>query len=319
MQESLNYIGRHKIPSLFIISYDTKEAHIVPLDALDEDILFNIDGFANDTHVQPIAHHVLDWKMQSVPFSLYESKFNLLIEELRAGNCYLANLTQPTKVQSNASLFELYAKASAPFKLYYKEQFTLFSPERFVKISGNTIETFPMKGTIDASIPNAKEMILANKKELAEHTMVVDLLRNDLSQVAKNVKVEKFRYVERLNTDRSIILQVSSHISGVLESDWREHLGDMFAKLLPAGSITGTPKKSTIEILEKIEDYKRGFFSGVFGYFDGENLDSAVMIRFIEKDENGELTYKSGGGITCDSDAKSEYEEMKQKVYLAVS
>lgn len=75
-------------------------------------------------------------------------------------------------------------------------------------------------------------------------------------------------------------------------------------------------QKKTVEILKEIEGYERGFYTGVFGIFDGKNLDSAVMIRFIEKDKDGNLFYKSGGGITCDSDCKSEYEEMIDKIYL---
>ena len=172
-----------------------------------------------------------------------------------------------------------------------------------------------MKGTIDAAIPNAKEIILADEKEMAEHIMIVDLLRNDLSIVAKNVKVEQFRYVDEINAGDKKLLQVSSHISGELQENWQEHLGDILKALLPAGSISGTPKKSTVELIEKIEGYERGFFSGVFGVFDGESLDSGVMIRFIEKTEQG-YVYKSGGGITIESNPKAEYKEMCDKIYL---
>ena len=86
-------------------------------------------------------------------------------------------------------------------------------------------------------------------------------------------------------------------------------------ELLPAGSITGTPKKSTVDILKNVENYDRGFYTGIFGIFDGKSLQSFVLIRFIEKIED-ELFYKSGGGITLDSDLKLEYEELINKVYL---
>ena len=85
--------------------------------------------------------------------------------------------------------------------------------------------------------------------------------------------------------------------------------------LTPAGSVTGTPKKSTVDIINNIENYDRGFYTGVFGIFDGKDLRSGVMIRFIEE-ENDALVYKSGGGITLDSNAKSEYEELIDKIYL---
>jgi para-aminobenzoate synthetase component 1 len=172
-----------------------------------------------------------------------------------------------------------------------------------------------MKGTIDASVENAKEKILSDEKEMAEHIMVVDLLRNDLSIVAKNIQVEDFRYIEHLKTGNKELLQVSSKITGQLPDEWRDDFGNIITALLPVGSITGTPKRSTIQIIESIEDYDRGFFTGIFGYFDGKDFDSAVMIRFIEKSDEG-LIYKSGGGITIESDSRSEYQEMLDKIYI---
>jgi para-aminobenzoate synthetase component 1 len=172
-----------------------------------------------------------------------------------------------------------------------------------------------MKGTIEASILNAKDKILANEKEMAEHVMIVDLMRNDLGMVAKNIKVEKFRYIDKIRAGESELLQVSSKITAKLPTNWRDNLGDTLQTLLPAGSITGTPKRSSVEIIDSIEDYDRGFYTGIFGIFDGENLYSAVMIRFIEKEDRA-LYYKSGGGITIDSDAQSEYFELIDKIYL---
>lgn len=172
-----------------------------------------------------------------------------------------------------------------------------------------------MKGTIDSNLTDAKNILLNNKKELAEHTMVVDLLRNDLGKVANNIKVEEFRTFSKIVTKDRELFQTSSIISGDLQNNWQEKIGDILSNILPAGSITGTPKKSTIEILKNIENYDRGFYSGIFGIFDGINLQSFVLIRFIEN-INNELFYKSGGGITSDSIVKEEYEELLNKVYL---
>ena len=172
-----------------------------------------------------------------------------------------------------------------------------------------------MKGTIDTNLDDAKNILLNNKKELAEHTMVVDLLRNDLRKVANNIKVEEFRKFSKISTKDRELFQTSSIISGDLQNNWQEKIGDILSNILPAGSITGTPKKSTIEILKNIENYDRGFYSGIFGIFDGINLQSFVLIRFIEN-INNELFYKSGGGITSDSIVKEEYEELLNKVYL---
>ncbi len=234
------------------------------------------------------------------------------------GNTYLLNLTFPTQIEIKTTLLNIFLSSPAPFKLFYKNQFITFSPERFIKIENNLIQTYPMKGTIDAEIPNAEEQILANEKEKAEHTMVVDLLRNDLSMVAKRVQVNNFRYVETIKAGQKKLLQVSSKITGVLENNWHERIGDILLPLLPAGSISGTPKIKTLEIIKKVENDPRGFFSGVFGYFDGKKLDSAVMIRFIEQ-QNGQFIYKSGGGITIDSNPKLEYEEMLEKIYIPVN
>ncbi len=193
-----------------------------------------------------------------------------------------------------------------------------FSPESFVKIKGKTISSFPMKGTIDATLPNAEDLILNDEKETAEHYTIVDLIRNDLNLVSKNVRVERFRFTQKIDTAKGKILQVSSEICGDVPENWNEHLGDIFSKLLPAGSITGAPKEKTVEIIRNVESHQRGFYTGVAGIFDGENVDSAVLIRFIEK-KGDRYFYKSGGGITASSVAEKEYQEILQKIYIPVS
>ena len=172
-----------------------------------------------------------------------------------------------------------------------------------------------MKGTIDASFPSASETILNDIKEMAEHTMAVDLLRNDLSIVSSKVRVNKFRYVEKINAGSKELLQISSEIQGDLDPSWPNNIGNILDNLLPAGSITGTPKKNTIKILEDIENYDRKYYTGIAGVFDGEKLETFVLIRFIENIQDT-LFYKSGGGITCDSICKNEYEELSDKIYI---
>jgi len=249
-------------------------------------------------------------------FDAYKQKFDAIIEKIRAGETYIVNLTQPTPIECSLSLKEIFHIANARYKLLVRDEFVCFSPESFVEITAdNTIHTFPMKGTIDASIKDAKERILADPKEMAEHIMVVDLLRNDLSMVASNVRVKQLRYVEKIAAGERELLQVSSHISGDLQPSWRAHLGDILKQLIPAGSISGTPKRSTLAIIDEVEGYERGFFTGIFGCFDGSTLKSAVMIRFIEK-HNGRYIYKSGGGITIESDAMREYKELLEKIYI---
>ncbi|MDX9795474.1 MAG: aminodeoxychorismate synthase component I [Arcobacteraceae bacterium] len=309
-QEKLNYYGSLKEPFFFMISYDLTQSVVCPLKKLPPFIKYEINKKVNSSNQNLVL------KKYPMAFKTYQKKFQALQEQIRAGNSYLLNLTAKTRIETALSLDEIYDKAASKFKLQYKDQFVCFSPEQFVQIKNNTIFTFPMKGTIDAKIKNAKQLILNNEKEKAEHIMVVDLLRNDLSIVAKKVRVKKFRYVESLQAGNKTLLQVSSKIEGTLPKNWHEMVGDIIIKLLPAGSITGTPKKKTVEILKGIEKYNRGFYTGIFGVYDGKNLNSAVMIRFIEKSKNNRYFYKSGGGITCDSDCFSEYQELIDKIYI---
>ena len=258
------------------------------------------------------------FKKYPIDFESYNKKFKTIQEQIRAGNTYLANLSSQTKIDTNLSLNHIYKTSNSLLKLRVKlkkANFVCFSPEKFIEIVDNKIYTYPMKGTIDKSIKDSKELLLNSTKELAEHTMIVDLLRNDLGKVAKSIEVEEFRFIDEIKTNKKTLLQTSSKISGKLDDNWSDNLGDILLALLPAGSITGTPKKSTIDILKKVENYNRGFYTGIFGVFDGKNLQSFVLIRFIEKID-GELFYKSGGGITSDSMVEDEYKELIDKIYL---
>jgi len=174
-----------------------------------------------------------------------------------------------------------------------------------------------MKGTIDATLPDARRRLFEDKKEAAEHATIVDLLRNDLSQHATQVTVRRYRYFDRLTTHRGALWQTSSEIEGRLPDDYRSRLGDILLDMLPAGSITGAPKPKTMDIIAEAESYDRGFYTGVAGWFDGDDMDSCVLIRFMEQ-EGGRLYFKAGGGITFQSDMHSEYEEMKQKIYVPI-
>lgn len=310
--DKMNELGAAKVPFFFMIDFLKENGEIIPLNEISDEIKFELNSLQNYS-----INRSFQFDKFPIDFSDYQSKFKLVHDNLLFGNSYLTNLTYPTKINTNLSLDEIYHFSEAKYKLKYKENFVCFSPERFVKIENHHIFSNPMKGTIDASIPNAKQIILDDEKEAAEHATIVDLIRNDLSLVADNVEVTKYRYIDELKTNDKTLLQVSSEIRGDLKVDFHENIGTIFDKLLPAGSICGAPKKKTIDIILEAEDYDRKFYTGVFGVFDGENLDSAVMIRFIENDKN-ELFFKSGGGITAKSNAKAEYEELIQKVYVPI-
>lgn len=313
--ELMNAYGSKSQPFLFGIDFEAKNGFFVePGKAAGAGIYFDVNGVGNDLDVE---YPALPVKLVKYPTeqSEYDRAFGIVHRNLAEGNSYLTNLTFPTAIELNVTLPEIFARSKARYRLLYEDQFVVFSPEIFVQIEAGTISSFPMKGTIDASLPDAEKVILADPKETAEHNTIVDLIRNDLSMVATNVKVNRFRYVEKIVTHEKTLLQVSSEISGFLPQNYLANLGTILRKLLPAGSISGAPKAKTLQIIREAETYSRGFYTGVFGFFDGSKLDSGVMIRFIKK-ENDKLFFCSGGGITANSNPQVEFNELKDKVYV---
>jgi para-aminobenzoate synthetase component I len=262
-------------------------------------------------------HRNHDFKLVKHPecFEVYQNKFDFVKQAILFGNSYLLNLTCSTPIDLDLTLKEVFLRSASKYRLWFGENFVCFSPETFVTIKNGIIRSFPMKGTIDASLPDAEIIILNDIKETAEHCTIVDLIRNDLSRVSKRVRVERFRYTETIKTHEKRLLQVSSEICGDLDDNFRASLGDIIYALLPAGSVSGAPKKKTIELIAAAEKCNRGYYTGIFGVFDGKDLDSGVMIRFIESGDKG-LIFRSGGGITSLSEPLSEYNEMIDKIYV---
>lgn len=318
-RNQLNSWGKQRVPFLFYVDFELQKPVALKLtDVKADELLFSINRVTN-TGVTSIPKQELSvFKKHPIDFNEYQVKFNKVLQHLNYGDSFLTNLTVKTKIETNQSLEDLFHQSTAKYKLLVKDQFLIFSPETFIQIRDGEIYSYPMKGTIDASIPHAANVILNDEKEKAEHITIVDLIRNDLSLVAEHVHVSRFRYIDALKTNAKNLLQVSSEITGTLPRDYHAHLGDILMALLPAGSISGAPKQKTISIIAEAEGEKRGYYTGVFGYFDGEKLDSGVMIRFIERVDKT-LYYRSGGGITTRSDAKTEYQEVIDKVYVPVN
>lgn len=315
----ISLLSEKQVPFVFLINYAQDLSYIEKADEIDPaELLYDLNGHANSPSRPPAAADELQWKAHPEPFAAYRKRFGLVMDNIRKGNSFLANLTCMTPVETNLSLKDVFFRSHARYRIWMKNRFTVFSPETFVRIEGRTIRSFPMKGTTDARTPDALQRLMADPKEEAEHATIVDLIRNDLSMVAEHVWVTRYRYAETLQTHTGSIIQTSSEIRGTLPEDSRNHLGDILFRLLPAGSITGVPKHKTTDIIAEAEGYDRGFYTGIAGYSDGDSTDTAVMIRFVEEDASGRLWFKSGGGITCRSDALKEYEEMKRKIYVPV-
>ncbi len=315
--KKINSLWQAESRFLFVISFDKTRSIVLEESEIDqEEILFDLQGvsnFGNNLETKPVS--ILN--KDAISYEDFQKSFKIVTDNIAYGNSFLTNLTFKTPIESNLSLRQIFENSKARYRLWLKDQFVLFSPESFVKVENGEISSFPMKGTIDANLPNAENQILNDPKEMAEHVTIVDLIRNDLSIVAKDVGVSRFRYIDHLKTAQKDLLQVSSEIRGKLTEEYASNVGDMLFKLLPAGSITGAPKPETVSIMKEAENYNRGFYTGVFGFCDGKKLDSAVMIRFIEN-EDGQMYFKSGGGITHFSDAQKEYQEYLDKIYLPI-
>ncbi len=311
----LNSYGSKGIPFFFLADFELKKPFVCKLDeAAGEGILYEVKKNKNfeDSRNAKVPSVFNKYPVSQTEYAKAYEKVKYHLER---GDTYLVNLTFPTIIETDLPLNELFHCAKSPYKLLFKNEFLVFSPECFVRITGSEIFSYPMKGTIDASIPDAEKILLTSGKEIFEHNTIVDLIRNDISLSAVDTTVTKFRYINRIHTNQKDLLQVSSEIRGKLKEDWKHCLGDILVKMLPAGSVSGAPKQKTVEIIRNAELQDRGWFTGIFGIFDGENLESAVIIRYMEKTPEG-LQFRSGGGITALSDPGNEYEEMINKVYV---
>jgi len=309
----MSHCAAEGTPFLFAFDFEMTEAIFIARPLEQCEVLFQtpLGGNAGPA----VAPRQFSLSAHPSSYDAYREKFDIVRQGLLRGDSFLTNLTVRTPIECDLSLREIFDMARAPYRLLVPERFVSFSPEIFVRIDGGTMATFPMKGTIDAAVPHAAEQILADPKAKAEHITVVDLLRNDLGIHATNVEVRRFRYIDRIDAPQRSILQVSSEIAGTLPADWRERLGQMMADMLPAGSVSGAPKSATLRLIRQAEGMPRGFYAGVFGYFDGYRLDSAVLIRYIEQ-AGGQLYFRSGGGITVNSDSRAEYNEIVEKIYI---
>jgi para-aminobenzoate synthetase component 1 len=321
-QEAIEWMNRYGCeahPFVFVVNYACN-CTLIEEPSCSDTLVYNFNGHTNElaaTDASCPARTPL-WTVHPCSFAHYLHSFGLVHRHLLRGDSFLANLTCATPVTTDCTLREIYARTEAPYKLWLKNHFVSFSPESFVRINGRRITSYPMKGTIDGNLPEAEQQLLSSPKEKAEHATIVDLIRNDLSMVASHVRVVRYRYISRVNTCHGPLLQTSSEIEGLLPCDFSQHLGSILFRLLPAGSITGAPKTATVTLLSEAEGYDRGFYTGICGYFDGYSLDSAVIIRYVEQLGPGQMLFKSGGGITSQSDAASEYQEMIQKAYAPI-
>ena len=249
--------------------------------------------------------------------SEYRAAYDSVKANIREGEIYQMNLTHCLRSASSASAYDFFqsrfSEYHPPFAAYIRgeDNYLLsFSPERFVKITGRTIITRPIKGTRPrgkSSLEDARlrTELLENNKEAAELNMITDLLRNDVGKVARpgSVRVQKHREV----TGSANVWHTHSEIAGELY----ESVSSIEAVLsmLPGGSITGCPKKRAVEIIDELETYRRGPYTGIMIHCEPNgDLDSSILIRTIIQ-QGEELFLPVGGGIVWDSEEESEWKE----------
>ena len=251
----------------------------------------------------------------------YQAAFNAIQHYITEGDCYQVNLARRFQLQCEADAWGLYCRLRefnpAPFSAYLnfpEQQIMSCSPERFLCLNGNRVETKPIKGTAPRSQDQQLDAVLKRKleqsrKDRAENLMIVDLLRNDLGKVCVpgSIEVTKLFDVESFPSVHHLV----STIKGTLADE--EDALSLLRSAFPGGSITGAPKLRAMEIIEELEPHRRGIYCGCIGYigYDG-NMDSNIAIRtFLYKE--GLLSYSAGGGIVADSTCAAEYQETYHK------
>ncbi|NLA62953.1 MAG: aminodeoxychorismate synthase component I [Bacteroidales bacterium] len=311
---SINKAATKQTPYFFTVDYEMSEGLFIENPTNQTEVLFQFNGEGNKP-MEAVSTTKAEMITNPISEVAYKSKFEVIQRGLNSGDIDVANLTIRTPIQTNISCREIFLRSQSPYQVYIPERYVSFSPERFVKIENGKISANPMKGTIDASMPNAQQEILSDPKEVAELNATTQSVIKELSLVAHNVNIKRERYIDTIKSLNRTLLQVSSEVEGDLPKDYLSRMGDILFSLLPAASITGSPKREVEKYIRIAEGEPRGYYCGIAGYFDGTKLDTAVLIRFIETD-NGGLFFRSGGGITSNSICNKEYQEALDKIYF---
>lgn len=246
---------------------------------------------------------------------------------IREGDIFQVVPSNPQTAEAEGSLFDTYrvlrASNPSPYMFYFSSddiELAGASPETLVKLENGVCSTFPLAGTrprgkTPAEDEALEDGLLRDEKELAEHNMLVDLGRNDIGKIAKigTVRVDKYMEILRF----SHVMHIGSTVTGKIRND--KDAVDAIDAILPAGTLSGAPKFRACEIIEELEQHKRGVYGGAIGYLDfSGNLDTCIAIRLVYK-KNGRLVVRSGGGIVADSVPETEFEETQNKARAVIN
>lgn len=243
-------------------------------------------------------------------FEEYRDRIGYLIRQITDGEVYQVNYTIPFDGGFTGDPFDLYAFLSERSQARYcaflqhgERALVSISPELFLRFGGDRVTTKPMKGT--AALDRIDE--LSNGKNLAEHVMIVDLLRNDLHRIGSNVTVDRIFEVERYPTFATLTSTISADV------DRSASLRDIFSRTFPCGSVTGAPKLAAMQHIAQIEKSRRGFYTGSVGFLSPRRRGWwNVAIRTLQI-RGSAARFDAGGGIVSDSQAAQEWEEIRIK------
>lgn len=308
--------GQSAQPFFFFVDYAGEQWYAVPLDAVDSRIKYSLPGRRNYTPEATRPAHYPPYRVIPPHIEDYGRAFEEVQQAIRRGETTFINLTWRVPFESAFDQVARFHLGKEKYMLMVEGMFSVFSPEPFVEIVGSRVATFPMKGTISAEIPNAAEQLLSNEKEAKEHAQSVALMRTDLSGVAVDIDVPRYRYCEVIADGK--VIQTSSEVAGTVRRDLLGRYGSIIRALLPGGSIAGAPKAASLEVIRRAEAFDRGFYTGIFGVFDGHQLNTSVMIRFIQYTDGGQKYFFGGGGITADSVLEAEYQELLLKAHATI-
>ena len=245
---------------------------------------------------------------------------------IREGDIFQVVLSDPMKAEAEGSLFDTYrvlrAANPSPYMFYFSSddiELSGASPETLAKLDNGKLSTFPLAGTRPrGKTPDEDKALeadlLQDEKELAEHNMLVDLGRNDIGKISRigTVKVEKYMEIERF----SHVMHIGSTVTGSIRED--KDAVDAVDAILPAGTLSGAPKFRACQIIDELENNKRGVYGGAIGYLDfAGNLDTCIAIRLVYK-KNGAICIRSGAGIVADSVPEKEFEECANKARAVI-
>lgn len=321
-----------------VIAFDNKENKIILIANLQTD---NVERsyYTAVRELEIMTDIIKNGEADEPPKPILKSEFKPLFDNnqygkmvekaknyIREGDIFQVVLSNRLEAEMEGSLFGAYEVLRklnpSPYMFYFSSddiEIAGASPETLVKLDDKTLYTYPLAGTRPRGRTPEQDKALENEllndeKELAEHNMLVDLGRNDLGKISKfgTVRVDKYHQILKF----SHVMHIGSTVKGEIRDD--KSALDAVDAVLPAGTLSGAPKIRAMEIINELENNKRGIYGGAIGYIDlAGNLDTCIAIRIAFK-KNGKVYVRSGAGIVADSIAEKEHQECINKAKAVI-